>query len=360
MLTGRYKFLLGRGAHFLVITGLLAVVFRIPPAPRSDGAAQAPELTPRIFLPLVPDKPPPPYTTSHYMKTVDSWTLSVMGCQVGIRDAELSGRQDSLLFLDFGSPWVELNGPGEEDDLYGVYLFSGGTVPTSDLAGAVQNFAWGYYSCLGEDRDSHLTIAVGTNNWQGGDVTPDHGRAWALMVNDINQWLIDNGYFAQVGVGGGGDIEVGWNTPEKSRAWVDGYDSANAWPLYFFGDAAGCPPSGSCGTSSFPSWTQEDVWYVSWGAPPSVPLPLIYANSGIHARQWYQLSLYGYNNQDGRMNFGGAVTQYQACQQRPSSLCQLLDNTPPEGWSQLWETLNVDARTAQELLWSTDFRWYGE
>ena len=340
--------------------GVLLVYSLLQSPPGEVAALQTTPATPQIFLPYIPYRVAPPYTTSHYMKTIDSWELSVMGCQIGIRDSDLAGAQDSIVFLSFGAPWVDLNGPGSGDDQYGVYLFSGGNVTTDELATAVENFAWGYYSCLGEDRQSHLVVAVGTNNWRGGDVTYDHGAAWAEMVNEINQWLSDNGYIAQVNAGGGGDIEVGWNTPFVSRLWVDGYDSANQWPLYFFGDAAGCPPAGNCGTSTYPTWTQKDVWYVSWGAPPSIPVPLIYANSGINAAQWYEMSLYGYEKQNGRMNFGGAITQYQACQQRPSSICNLLDNTPAEGWTQLWGAVNQDYRTAQDLKWSTDFRWYGE
>jgi hypothetical protein len=181
------------------------------------------------------------------------------------------------------------------------------------------------------------------------------------MINEINNWLITNGYFNQVSAAGANDLEVGWATPQISRGWVDGYDTANNWQLYHFGDAAGCPPiSGNCGTSSYPEWTEEDVWYIAWGAPPSIPTPLIYANSGIHARQWASLSLYSYLNHGERMNFAAAITQYKACLQRPSALCDLLDNTPAEGWLQLFLELRIDSRTAQDLDWVTDFQWYGE
>lgn len=243
---------------------------------------------------------------------------------------------------------------------YGATLFGFGPVSMDDIGIAVQYYAWGYYSCLLEDFSSHLTIAVGTNNYFGGYVTYAHGQAWAEMINDINSWLISNGYSGQVLAVGASDIEIGWNTPQISHDWVAGYDSANEWPLYSFGDAAGCPPSGECGTSSFPSWTQEDVWFHAWGAPPSYPLPLIYANSGINANQWYEMSVYSYEAHGEAITFVGAVTQFQACQQRPSPICDLLDNTPGEGWSQLRGFLNSDPRTMQNLPWVTDFKWDGE
>ncbi len=306
------------------------------------------------YLPIIVNTQPPISTTSWYMKTVDFNTLAVMGCGYGIHDNELPGIQNSITVLDFGTPTFD-------DGAYGATIFGFGPADTGQIAVAVEAFAWGYYACLGNDSASQMLIAVGTNNYFGGDVTFEHGQAWALMVNEINQWILDNGYSAQVRAAGASDMEIGWNSPETTRLWVNGYDSANSWPLYNFGDAAGCPPAGSsCGSSAFPEWTQEDVWYISWGAPPSIPTPLIYANSGIHAEQWYQLSVYSVENHGFPMIFAAAITQYQACLQRPSWICDLLDNTAAEGWNQLWSQLNSDPRTAQDLPWVTDFKWYGE
>jgi hypothetical protein len=316
---------------------------------------------PELFLPLVVDYTAPPDTESFYMKTVDSNTLAVMGCGLGIRDSELPGSQDSFVILDFGNPHPD----------GGAWMFGYGPVSTEQIASAIQFYAWGYYSCLGEDLASHLWIGVGTNNYcgpvrnptcAGYNVTPEHGQGWAEMVNQINDWLIVNGLFNQVSAAGANDLEVGWATPETSRGWVDGYDQSNNWQLYHFGDAAGCPPvpGGDCGTSKYPEWTEEDVWYIAWGAPPSIPTPLIYANSGIHAQQWYSLSLYSYLTHGERMDFAAAITQYKACLQRPSDLCNLLDNTPYEGWLQLFSAVHSDSRTDQTIDWSTDLQWYGE
>jgi len=51
----------------------------------------------------------------------------------------------------------------------------------------------------------------------------------------------------------------------------------------------------------------------------------------------------------------GAFTQWQACQDRPP--CVGIDNTPGVGWLQLYNELNPDSRTAQDLDWSTDITW---
>jgi hypothetical protein len=70
------------------------------------------------------------------------------------------------------------------------------------------------------------------------------------------------------------------------------------------------------------------------------------------------MSLYAYTNHGYRMNFLGSMTQYRACLQR--SCDDSLKNSPADGYSQLYDALNADSRTAQSLNWSTDINWQGE
>lgn len=301
----------------------------------------------------------PPYTTSWYMKTVDATTLYNMGCALGTHDKNTPGTQDNVVILDYGQPWVQ-------NSTYGTLMWKtgGGTqfVTTTQIANAAEQFGKGYWVCTGSaDTTSQLYLAIGTSNY-GGYVNSGHGTAWAQMVNLVNSWFSTYGYTSQVKARGAIDIELEWNSPSVTRTWVDGYTSAWQYPFYNFGDASGCPsptyPNWDCGTSQYPGWTSEDVWYVSWGASPAYPLPEIYRTDGLNAGQWYYLSLYSYTNHGGRMTLMGAVTQYQACQQRGG--CTGTNNTPSQGWSQLWDALNADTRTAQSLRWSTDMKWYGE
>jgi len=159
-------------------------------------------------------------------------------------------------------------------------------------------------------------------------------------------------------------MELNWNSPATTKAWLQGYLGQSVWRLYDFGDAAGCPPTGDCSTGKFsPDWTQYDVWYIAWGAGPLYkgitnfvqPIPLIYENSGAHARQWANLTLYSTVSQNKDMTIAGTMTQYASCQQ--SSCPPTLDNTPEQGWLQLLLELGKDTRTAQDLLWSTDIRY---
>ncbi|MBI4497918.1 MAG: hypothetical protein HY689_08485 [Chloroflexi bacterium] len=289
----------------------------------------------------------PLWSTSYYMATVSGTTLYNLGCELGRRDLSVPGAQDNIVVLDFGMPAFR-NGA------YGTILFNNTFAATEEIAAAAQQFGKGYYYCTGSDLASYVRIAIGTSNY-GRQVTYSHGRAWAQMVNQVAVWLYNSGYSSQVHAAGASDMEMSWNSPPTTRAWVDGYSSANWLNLYNYGDAAGCPPYGSCGTSSYPEWTQDDVWYISWGAKPAWPLPEIYLTNGGNAQQWYRLSLYAYLARGGRMHIAGTLTQYQACQQvgcHPATA-----NTPQQGWSQLWDALNADPRTAQSLRWSSDIRW---
>ena len=120
------------------------------------------------------------------------------------------------------------------------------------------------------------------------------------------------------------------------------------------GAAGGCPQSGTTSTSGTCNngWTQEDVWWVSWGAAPSYPQPEIYATTGANANQWQQLSLYSVLKHGGRMSILGPLSQYGACQKMGG--CSGTDNTSSHAWSFLWSALNGDSRTAQDLRMSTE------
>jgi hypothetical protein len=180
------------------------------------------------------------------------------------------------------------------------------------------------------------------------------------MVNRVNDWIdLPPSYRSAEQAWGGSDMELDWNTPAATRAWADGYNSADTWRYVNFGDAAGCPPGGGdCGTAFHPSWTSDDVWYISYGVAPAWPIPQIYSTNGVHASQWQQLSLWAYNNRGSRMTILGALTQWQACHD-PGRSCDGSLQIPADwGWKPLWDTLESDWRTQQPVLeYSTDITW---
>jgi hypothetical protein len=296
--------------------------------------------------PSAPPAPPPspPVSASTYLRTTDPVALDELGCRQGTA-ARTGGGPDRVAVLAFGKP-------RRVDGAIGVSVFGPGFASVADVEAAATAYAQGYARCAAPNGPA-LVMAVGTSNF-GDQVTYEHGRAWAGMVNDVNERLTELGVAPQVEAAGAADLELGWNSPAVTRRWVDGYGSAARWPYYDFGEALACPPAGPC----HGRWTQEDVWYVAWGAPFARPLPEIYSENGVMAAQWYRLSLYGYLRHGTRMTIAGVVSQARACTQT-SNGCEGLANQPADAWSQLWAALNRDPRTAQPLPWSTDFGWSG-
>ena len=323
-----------------------------------------------VFLLAVPlrmafaESTPPSYTTSWYVDISDPSTLPTrlynMGCSLGTRDYKAPGAQDDVVILLFGKPAYANN-------TYGAYTWtargSNSTVflSTTQIASGVEQSARGYYTCTLTDKTSRLYVAPGLNN-VGRAVTYAHGVAWARMASNIQSWINARGYGSQVSIRAAGDMELNFNGPTQTRAWVDGYTAAwNYGPfLYDIGNAAGCPsskyPSWDCGSVAYPSWTSEDVYHIAWEVPAAYPIPEIYRTDGLNAGQWYYLSLYSNTVHGTAMWFAGSLTDYQACLQMGG--CSGTNNTPSQGWTQLWDAITSDSRTAQTYLrWSTDMKW---
>lgn len=319
------------------------------------------------YFPLIQNEKEILASTSFYLPTTDPTFLYNLGCDQGRRDLQEPGAQDSVVVLDFSYPVYNA------DIGYGAALFEDNPyVPTSpaslaEIKAGIKGFANGYYHCSGEDTQSNLVIGVGTNNKPTSinslERAAAHGAAWSTMVSSINQWALEEGIFHQVQAYGASDIEVSWNTPEWTRSWISGFEQNGDNFLIHFGDAAGCPyednPHWICNND----WELEDLWYFSWGASSALPLPLIYRNDGIQAKQWAYVSLYSVAEHGYRMDFTGVFTQFYYCEQWGDaswSHCEWLDNTPEEAYLQLSTELNKHPSTAQVLRWKTDIRWIYE
>ncbi|MFZ5854020.1 MAG: hypothetical protein ACOYXS_05860 [Chloroflexota bacterium] len=292
-----------------------------------------------------------------YMNTIDTTTLYNMGCSVGTARANGSAPQDGLVILDYGLP-------KKSGSTYGASAFggNGGFASTTQIRNAAVEFAHGFWVCTGANTSAHVTIALGTsNNSQVGglanaDITA-HGQAWATMVNSINSDLVSHGYSSQASAAGADDIEVSWSTYARAKLWVDGYNGSHQYPMYDYGDAAGCPSSGAtsapapCG-----SWNQDNLYYVSWGSPAAFAEPEIYREDGIQASQWQQISKYATLAGKSRIGFSGSLTQHGAC---AGGGCSGTNNTAAAGWQQLHDRVDSDAATSiTALRFAADIRWH--
>jgi hypothetical protein len=284
-----------------------------------------------------------------------------MGCALGTARKGGSAPQDALVFLDYGQPQLR-NG------VYGAFDFSSSYRTFGQIRTAALEYAHGFWVCTGSNLRAHVRLAIGTSNFgnfsvknglTGASVT-GHGKAWADMVDGLNADMAARGYAGQADAVGAADIEVSWGTSAVGRLWVDGYDSVNSWPMYDYGDAAGCPQSGAtstarrCGSSS---WFQDDLYYIAWGAPAAWGVPEIYVTNGAQARQWQQISKWGTLAGKPRIGFAGTLTQRGAC----GAGCQSAgtDNPPDVGWSQLNRECASDAATAlASLRFAADIRWH--
>ncbi len=293
----------------------------------------------------------PPRYISRYMTTASGSTLYNYGCAQGTFDLNRAGTQHSTVVLDFGAVYYS-----STRGTYMATLFGGTDQPLSTVREGVKQYGRGYWICTGGDLSSTTEVGMGTNN-SAGSVTYSAGAFFANRVDEVGSYYAT---IAQVSAAGANDIELGWSGPTAARNWVNGYGSANNYRMFNYGDAAGCPtdhiPSSTeCGTAAHPEWGAEDVWYVSWGALPAWPVPEIYTTSGSQAKQWKYLSLYGYTHHGSSMNFVASLTQYYACLQVGG--CSGTNNTPAQGWSQLWDQLNSDSRSADTSFHSTDIRY---
>lgn len=315
---------------------------------------------------------PPPASTSYYVTTTNSKKLHDAGRDLALAQIATRINQDSVAALLFRAPTFS-NGQ------YGTAALGITNIPLSTVEILVKDFASGYYNALGNNNTLHVRIVIATSNGttqcQGSQVSFGHGQAWAQMVNDVASWVISQGYSGQVDIAGGSDMEPEmdvwppaagcnsggqpkWASRSDTVNWVNGYSSISPRRfLYDVGAASGCPQSGTTlvpGTCNN-GYTQEDIWFISWGAPPSEPLPEIYTTSGSMANEWQQLSLYGRLAHNDSMTIAGALTELGACQQRGCSA--LLRNSPAQGWQQLFNALRSDPRTNQTLSWSTDIKY---
>ncbi len=273
---------------------------------------------------------------SYYVTSSNPQPLFDMGCQDGTTDAKNAAAQ-RLTILDFGGQYA--NGSGTEPVLGPAELTN------AQLEQLAENYALGWYLCIGGDESSVLTLGVGTNNSLL-DVTSSGGAAWANVVAavaDAEAAITD-----RIVVDGADDIETEFSTPAAALSWAAGYGAGGTGSYYLdYGDAGGCPETTADDGECNNGWDQDDVWAVSWGEPAALPMPEIYY--AANAAQWAQISRYGKTNRNGAaINFSGDLSEYAAA---PTTL------DPAQSWSNLTTYLNTAAQTAGSSQWLSDIQY---
>jgi hypothetical protein len=293
--------------------------------------------------------------------TTEFWSL---GCQRG------SASQNGAIILDFGDPsYVSGQGYGAVAPGYPNPFWT-----TSAIQTRAQEFIRGFYNC--GTASAFATVIIGVTNvgtWTGDTA---HAQAWSSLVTNVQNYISSNGYGTRASVAAGFDAELNWNNKTTTRAWVSAYAGAYTGRLYDFGDAAGCPSSYSYNGSAYVTgqtssagscnngWSQDDVRYVSWGAPPAWPLPEIYTELGgatfsAQAVQWERVSNYSRLAYGSPLQISGVLTQYGACVE-VGSPCTGVKNTPNAGYDQLWNALQYldSGVVAFTPGWLSDIHWW--
>ncbi len=340
--------------------------------------------------------PEPRHTLSVYVNTRTAGDLYSFGHQLG-REAT-----KGVVILDYGKP-------RQDKGIQGTNLFGGwGFLPIfDDGVGApvsvlsftrsfIRGWEDGYWGSGGFDLDpqAHLAIVVGTSNCGAlpsvestslrnpcvptypdeTNLTPEHAQAWAQMVSELLEYVIRLGYSSEISIHAGSDMQLAWNRPDATLAWLDAYiahfdggDSPSI-VLFDFGSCEGCSyidrdgqvcATESCLNPGFETtlrdqngergeswtWNLGEVLYKAAGSGLTLPIPEIYSTDGTHARQWYGLSRYSLDTHSGlvAIPFLSVLTQCksetEACSSRSDG------NTPSEGWHQMLEWLSKHPST---------------
>lgn len=288
--------------------------------------------------------PPSGETRSFYMARNTPADASQLGCY----NADKSGR----MTLFFGAP-ATVNG------IAGATVWGAADRDVNQLTTTIRNVIRGYAYCR-QDPSFRLLIGVGTSN-SAIDGDSDawlyyHGGAWATMVRELNSWAATY-YPGYAQVAGAWDFEPSWSSFAKAEVWMHGYDDTPGRPaLYANSSADGCPTSSATNGPCNNGWSQQLVWHLAWQHDPSLPIPQIYATSGVNAHQWQLIDLWSTVTTGDGMYFYGTLSQYGACQQVGG--CTGTDNAPHQAHNFLVYWLATDARTNQPSVDTmTDISW---
>ena len=211
---------------------------------------------------------------------------------------------------------------------------------------------------------------MGTNNdgsFSSGTTSPtsayQYGRAWSNNVTTAENGLTLQGESAHVAIEGGFDNEVSFGTAANTLGQMNGFYSINGNFGYDYGDAAGCPLSGTAncitvsdrndGTNNV--WTVDQRFQMAWGLARSFSIPQIYTTSNTMAAEWGNLARYGAHYLSNSIWFSGTLSQLLVCQeQNHPPTCSGAENSPSTSWTTLENQVNSEADTAQTIAGSYD------
>jgi hypothetical protein len=290
-----------------------------------------------------PQTTPAPVSTSRYIRNIRGASATEQATMraEGAKDAYYNpSGHGYLILLDIGG----------QDQYDGGVVLSATTrfVSYANLVADLKAYVDGYHSK--QRASAPVTIAIGTNNDM--DVSYAAGKAWATkVVNPIVTYT--RNHYTGITIAGANDIEPGFRaTYTQTRSWLNGYLASTRAPFVFNGSADGCSwttTNRACNNG----WSMGGLYYLAAGAAPARMLNLPQIYNTTMAAQWKYISLTGVASGSPRINFGGTLTEWTACNQANS--CGSL--TGNSAWSTMWSNLQSDSRLkVASLPYSTDLR----
>ena len=289
-----------------------------------------------------PQTTPAPVSTSRYIRNIHGSSpsdLSTMRAE-GATDAYYNPSGHGYLVL------LDIGGQDQYDG--GVVLSAGVRFVTyRDLVACLKAYVDGYHSK--QKASAPVTIAIGTNNDM--DVSWASGRTWARQV--VQPVVSYARRYPGITISGANDIEPGFRASySQTKSWLNGYLASTDAPFVFNGSADGCSwTSTNAGCNN--GWRMSGLYHLTAGAAPvrMLNLPQIYNTT--MAAQWKYISLTGLSSGSPRINFGGTLTEWTACNQAHS--CGSL--TGRSAWQTMWSNLQSDNRLkVASLPYATDLR----
>jgi hypothetical protein len=289
-----------------------------------------------------PQTSPAPVSTSRYIRNISNGSAAELATMrsEGATDASYNpSGHGYLVLLDIGG----------QDSYDGGVVLSATTrfVTYATLVKDVEAYIDGYVSA--QKPSAPVVIAIGTNNDM--DVTKAAGAAWANKVIDPIASYADK--YLAVTIAGANDIEPGFRGSYSStNGWLAGYLGATKAPFVFNGSADGCSWTAT-GKKCNNGWTMAGLYRLAGGAAPTriINLPQIYNTT--MPKQWKYISLTGVDSGQPRINFGGTLTEWTACDQAGG--CGSISGVT--AWQQLWNQLQSASQLkVNSLPYSTDLR----
>lgn len=353
----------------------------------------------RLNLPLVVKSSTAPKASSSYYvtKITDLPLYQLKGCISAVELQEKEIASGFIAFL-YGRP-AYLVSPIDVQGEYGTYSVQQAFLDLPFIKESMKLWIRGFiegfheadslYEC-GLRNDAKITqpkviLSISTTNEPLkiytlpdynqilNDITLEgHGYVWGDLVNELNDYIDQNGWKNLIEVVGGNDIEIDFNTPEQTKLWIKGYYSATFHRFYHLGDCAGCPDP--------QPWTLLDLWQVTSGVYTPI-VPQIYRVDGYMAVQWSQADRTIRDTPDPNGDFPdsrlrplyvwGVLTQHKACDDRGSDLNPPISgkdfcmnqgddfyNTPQQAWDQLTDQYQTQ-KLGQPFSKATDvgYNW---